>query len=483
MANQSALDRLPRICGREAEIAAHRARTAQSRFYPNGFPSGVRAACANALHMQQPIVFPEGSDFRHADAISNLQLMLRSGRDNVRHDAEVFCNCYARMARIIAGLVNEGANPRIMLDYSGELLYGFELMNAHEILGSLRTIATDPRYFENVEWLGCTWGHAVAPSTPVQDFRLHVTAWLHHFAELFGMEAVSRVRGFSPAEMAFPNHPDVAYEFVRTLVDNGYRWVMLQVNSVELLNGDGLRKPHLPHRLVCQNSRGETASITVLVKTQGSDTKLVGQMQPYYEARNLNPADWQLAGRLVPPCVSQIGDGENGGVMMNDFPPKYEGVMREASRSAVRPMNGTEYLEALAAMGITEGDFTVIQPMHQAKLWSMFQPGDGPERLAAVIDELKRTGSSFDGASWTNNISWVRGYEGVLGPMETLSAEFDRVMRESGASTAEPRFRNALFHLLVAETSCFRYWGKDSVFTAYAREFVRRGLAILQYDF
>jgi len=34
-----------------------------------------------------------------------------------------------------------------------------------------------------------------------------------------------------------------------------------------------------------QNSRGQVESITAIIKTQGSDTKLVGQMQPYYEAQ------------------------------------------------------------------------------------------------------------------------------------------------------------------------------------------------------
>jgi hypothetical protein len=56
-----------------------------------------------------------------------------------------------------------------------------------------------------------------------------------------------------------------------------------------------------------------------VIKTQGSDTKLVGQMQPYYEARSLHPAE--LAGRPIAPLVTQIADGENGGVMMNEFPP------------------------------------------------------------------------------------------------------------------------------------------------------------------
>jgi hypothetical protein len=82
-------------------------------------------------------------------------------------------------------------------------------------------LTCDPDLRHVVEWLGCPWGHAVAPSTPVQDYRLHVRAWQHHFAAIFGLEALGRVRGFSPAEMALPNHPDVAYAFVKTLNECG----------------------------------------------------------------------------------------------------------------------------------------------------------------------------------------------------------------------------------------------------------------------
>ena len=100
----------------------------------------------------------------------------------------------------------------------------------------------------------------MAPSTPVQDYRLHVRAWQHHFAAIFGLEALERVRGFSPAEMALPNHPDIAYEFVKTLKDCGYHWVLVQEHTVERPeNGHGPEQKHLPHRLVCRNSAGETA--------------------------------------------------------------------------------------------------------------------------------------------------------------------------------------------------------------------------------
>lgn len=100
-----------------------------------------------------------------------------------------------------------------------------------------------------------TLGHPVAPSTPVQDYRLHVQAWQHRFAALFGLEALGRVRGFSPSEMALPNHPDVACEVVRTLSDCGYQWVLVQEHSVEEPDGSGPRHRYLPNRLTCTSSQ------------------------------------------------------------------------------------------------------------------------------------------------------------------------------------------------------------------------------------
>lgn len=111
-------------------------------------------------------------------------------------------------------------------------------------------------------------------------------AFQHHFAAIFGWEALERMRGFSPSEMALPNHPDVAYAFVKTLLDCGFQWVLVQEHTVQQVDtGRNPQQPHIPHRLVVTNSHGETASIIAIVKTQGSDTKLVAQMQPWYEAQ------------------------------------------------------------------------------------------------------------------------------------------------------------------------------------------------------
>jgi len=334
-----------------------------------------------------------------------------------------------------------------------------------------------------VEWLGAPWGHAVAPSTPVQDYRLHVRAWQHHFAAIFGLEALSRVKGFSPAEMALPNHPDVCYEFVKTLVECGFRWVLVQEHSVEREEDGGeIRQRHLPHRLVAKNSRGETISITAVIKTQGSDTKLVAQMQPCYEARGLSRAE--LAGRSVPQIVTQIADGENGGVMMNEFPSKYLEVMAEASDTETPPINVTEYLEFLESIGIGERDFPAIQPTMQHRIWSRFQDGAGPKSMAKLIEGLGEEDDRFhvEGGSWTNDISWVSGYENLLGPIESVSAMFAKKVLEAGVPSSEPRYRSALFHLLMTQTSCFRYWG-EGIWTDYARELCRRSTEILERDF
>lgn len=442
----------------------------------------VEAACAIALHMHQPQIPAGGERLEEAAIISNLQYMLEHQNVGDNHNAPVFLWCYRRMGEFIPALLEEGREPRVMLDYSGTLLWGLRQMGAEDVLDALRRITCDPRYRGAVEWLGTAWGHAVAPSTPVQDFRLHVGAWQRHFAALFGAEALARVRGFSPPEMALPNQPDVAYEFVRSLRDHGYEWVLVQEHTVETLAGEGIRRPHLPHRLVCRSSTGQAAEILAIIKTQGSDTKLVGQMQPWYEARSLRR--WDAGGRSVPPLVTQISDGENGGVMMNEFPPKYHDVVREASGSANPLLNVTEYLEFLRAAGWTPADAEPIQPVHQHHIWARMRPGDGPERLTAVMAEARAADHRFhmEGGSWTANISWVAGYDNVLQPMERVSALFAEKVLRAGVSPDEPRYRRALVHVMLCETSCFRYWGQG-IWTDYARELCRRAEQILRTEF
>ncbi len=443
--------------------------------------SAIKSAAAVALHMHQPLIPAGGDQLSTARIISNLAHMFDHPGVGDNHNAEVFHQCYRRTGEFIRTLIDEGLAPRLMLEYSGTLLWGLERMGLRDVVEELRRVTLDGPYRHAVEWLGAPWGHAVAPSTPVADYRRHVLAWQGHFAQLFGTEALGRVRGFSPSEMALPNNPDVAYEFVRTLRSAGYEWVLVQEHSVERPGGGWTEQKHLPHRLVCKSSRGESASIIAIIKTQGSDTKLVGQMQPYYEAKTLGRAT--LGGHSVPQLVTQIADGENGGVMMNEFPSKYFEVVRLASGTETPLLNVSEYLDELYALGVRSKDFPELQPVHQHRLWQRLSPGDGPERLAQVAAELAAEDGRFhmEGGSWTNDISWVRGYTALLNEMEKTSVTFHEKADGGRLSPADPRYQNALFHLLCSQTSCFRYWGQGQ-WTDFGREICRRTRDILAFD-
>ena len=476
---------LPPIAGREAEILAL-VQQQQPVFLPttNLRLEQLRSGFACALHMHQPTI-PAGAN---GDLISHLQYMVEHPGEGDNHNAEAFAHCYRRLADIIPQLLAEGANPRIMLDYSGNLLWGFQQMGRQDIIEALQRLACDPALQPHVEWLGTFWSHAVAPSTPIPDLKLQILAWQHHFAAMFGDAALQRVKGFSPPEMHLPNHPDTLYEFIKALRECGYRWLLVQEHSVENPDGSALSQDQKlgPNQLVARSSSGEVASITALIKTQGSDTKLVGQMQPYYEALGRGPIP--LGGKSVPALVSQIADGENGGVMMNEFPQAFiqahQRIAAEGSGAGTVAINGSEYLELLEAAGVSASDFAPIQAVQQNKLWQRVGEPSSPQAVVAAIAELQANDPSFSmaGASWTNNLSWVEGYANVLEPMTSLSAafhqHFDPLVAADPAVTQTQPYQQALLHLLLLETSCFRYWGQG-VWTDYASEIHRRGVVNL----
>lgn len=445
----------------------------------------INAGFACALHMHQPTI-PAG---RNGELISNLQYMYEHPGEGDNHNADPFAWCYRRLGEIIPQLLQEGCNPRIMLDYSGNLFWGFQQMGRNDILDNLKNLACNPQYQPYVEWLGTMWSHAVVPSTPIPDLKRQILAWQHHFAAIFGYDALKRVKGFSPPEMHLPNHPDTLYEYVKALKECGYRWLMVQEHSVERLDGSGIwhSQKYIPNRLVARNSQGEVVGITALIKTQGSDTKLVAQMQPYFEAKGLGK---QSVGPVsIPSLVTQIADGENGGVMMNEFPRDYIRINQEigaqgGGKTGTVPLNGTEYLELIEAAGANPQDYPEIQAVQQHKIWQRVDVNHAtPEAVEKAIAELQQIDYRFhmDGASWTDNLSWVQGYENVLEPMNQLSAlfhqKYDALVQKDEGITQHPDYQEALLYTMLLETSCFRYWGQGT-WTDYARELYRRGEAI-----
>ncbi len=431
-----------------------------------------------ALHMHQPMIPAGGDDLKTARLISNLQYMMERQNIGDNHNAPVFLNCYSRIADFVRELSGEGKNPRIMLDYSGNLLWGLRDMGEERVLDNLKLVTCDKKYFGYVEWLGTMWSHSVVSSTPVPDIKLHIKEWQDCFASIFGQKALKRVKGFSSPEMHLPIHPDVCFEYVKALKECGYKWLMVQEHTIENLDGTPIRRPHFPHKLVAKNSLGEKLEITAIIKTQGSDNKLIGQMQPYYEAKTLSYEKY--CGVDLPGFVAQIGDGENGGVMMNEFPEAYKKAFRETGAEGTIGMNGTEYLEFVKQAGLDEKSFMPVQPISQSKIWEFLKEySHGAADRAIEKVKQKYPGFSLEKASWTNDKDWVKGYEDIMDPITQLSSAFHKKFDNKNPDKADPAYKKALLYLLLSETSCFRYWG-TGVWTGYAKEICRRGMEALK---
>jgi hypothetical protein len=211
-------------------------------------------------------------------------------------------------------------------------------------------------------------------------------------------------------------------------------------------------------------------------------------MQPYYEAKGRGKQP--IGNVTVPSLVTQIADGENGGVMMNEFPQAFLKAWNEVreqggGKSGVVGLNGTEYLEMIEAAGVNPEDYPPCQAVNQHKVWQQVDPDNAtPEAVEKAIAQLKETDHQFhmDGASWTNDLSWVKGYENVLGPMNQLSAAFhqkyDSLVQQDPSVTQQFEYQQALLYNLLLQTSCFRYWGQGT-WTDYARTLYQRGEALL----
>ena len=147
--------------------------------------------------------------------------------------------------------------------------------------------------------------------------------------------------------------------------------------------------------------------------------------------------------------------------MMNEFPPKYFEVMRECSGSGTPTMNVTEYLERLRRWGSRRATCPLIRPAVPAADLGAHGPrrragpAGGGDQAAAAEDGRFH----MEGGAGRATAPGSAGYDTVLGAMERASSLFHERVRRRAWRTYDPRYRNALFHLLTAETSCYRYWG------------------------
>ena len=172
--------------------------------------------------------------------------------------------------------------------------------------------------------------------------------------------------------------------------------------------------------------------------------------------------------------------------MMNEFPEAFRQANRKIrdNPNGTVAINGSEYIEALERNGVDANHFPTIQAAHQHRLWTESGDNTSADGIKSAITRLSAADSGFsmEGASWTNNLSWVDGYANVLTPMNQLSGQFhalfDQAVAKEPTITCTEAYQECLLHVLLLETSCFRYWGQGT-WTGYAQEIHRRGNQLL----
>jgi hypothetical protein len=221
----------------------------------------------------------------------------------------------------------------------------------------------------------------------------------------WGPSSVGRHRGgwgFSPAEMALPNHPRWPMGW-SGLQDCGDQWLLVQQHTWSSPEGRSRERAPLPHRLAA-------------VKPQGSNTKLVGQLHPTTGPRAATAGCWPTVRR--PPLVTRSPMArtrrDNAPV-----PPSSLRVVRDYSGSQTPMRNLTQHLEQLVASGTQPDELAVIPAAGPAPHLAAAGPGDGPDRLADLLDQPRLAGQPSPhqgGGSWTGELSWVGGDDQVLSP-------------------------------------------------------------------
>ena len=217
---------LPPITGATAEI------TATLPLVAGVAPAGLRAAFGVALHMHQPTVLGDGDPTTRA---ADLEPAAHArapggGRQPQRAGVPALLRAHRRSGRR-AGRARAAAPGDARLLGQPPLGAGrrWARRTCSRRSGARPSPPSRRRSSGSAPCGRTPW----SPSTPVPDLELHMLAWRHHFAALFGLPALARVRGFSAPEMDLPIHPDVCFAYVRALRECGYRWLMVQEHTVE----------------------------------------------------------------------------------------------------------------------------------------------------------------------------------------------------------------------------------------------------------
>jgi len=387
--------------------------------------------------MHQPLVW------RGDELIGNLEKMLGSEDQKESWEAKIMLRSYKNPVKYVENLRKERYPAKIMLDFSGLLLESIEKIKKRlekmdvdgEKIGNIIKLYKDVmhKYPESIEFAGTAYSHCYFPITPERDWEYQIEEWRNVFEKLFGKGNLKNVKGFWLPEMGIPGDDGKLSYLIKLLKNSGYEWLILPTealkNEKQMSFEERVIKTSQPHLL-----KTNTESIPVIFRIRydfidqqaGCDAKGV------YEKSLLAAS---IFGKISnkPALVVPASDGENGNVMMNEFfPSTFERFFKEQINDDVSSMTVTEFLK------------------------NYYQKIDS---------EIKIT---EEGSSWIgSHKNWQEGDERIKinKKISQLSQRLDvigeNLKKLKSDRKIKEKYEYVKNHLLIAETSCYTYWGVD----------------------
>jgi len=378
------------------------------------------------LHMHQPLVFIDDK------LESNLKKMILSKDSKESWDAKLIARAYKNPATYVERLAK--FDPKVVLDFSGILLESLNqlsdlLENVYvgeekigNIIESYKRVLR--KYPNAIEFAGSAYSHCYFPVTPERDWRWQIEEWQNVFSSIFGKNQLKKVKGFWLPEMGVPSYGDKFENLIKILRDFGYEWLILPIFAVKdyhrLTYEQRISLIVKPHTLKVNNQE----ITTVFSAPYYFIDQQAGVSASYIYDQCLKASEFS---KDKPALVITASDGENGNVMMNEFfPQTFTEFHTKVKDNKVSSMLVSEFLEK-------------------------FYKG---EKLDEV--ELSLLGAS-----------WVGGHERwIWGERRTNTAKkIDEISKLVNERVNDKNFRELLKLLLIAETSCYVYWGIDYWFS------------------
>ncbi|MEM0473568.1 MAG: glycoside hydrolase [Candidatus Aenigmatarchaeota archaeon] len=380
------------------------------------------------LHMHQPMVWQNGK------LVSNLQKMLESSDSKESWEAKLMARAYKNPAKYTMELSEKGFKPKIMLDFSGILLESLNDMtdilektnvDGEEIGDIIKLYKTTmDKYPDAIEFAGTAYSHCYFPAVPEEDWDMQIKEWKDIFKKLFGQKHLRRVKGFWLPEMGVPGGRKLE-KLIQVLKDNDYEWLILPIEALKGEKQLGFEQrvtiTSQPHLIEVY---GEKMPVVFKVKYDFIDQQAGCDANGVYDKAVLAGKIFSYTSKK-PALVIPASDGENGNVMMNEF-----------FRSTFVPFYTKKVDQNVESMCITE-------------FLKKYYSKNGKIDVESVV-EISDEGSS-----------WIGGHQNWLGgdrrlemksKVDELSKQFHKLKNKSDHSRKM---------LLLAETSCYVYWGID----------------------